>query len=275
MKQEVDLPRAWNDIVFENRHKDYGAYRIRRMYSRNLLAAVFITAVIAGLVLYFPAFMKLIKPEEEFEGGILELKSVTINLDQPPPIVPNEAPPPKIDVPMPVKTIIKFLPPKVTDKEVSEHEEQMPTVEEIKLNQTGPVAVEGTGVSTNVVFEEPVEVKEPKEEEVHKDEVFLIVEQSPEFPGGLQALYKFVADNIRYPAQASRLGIQGLVYVTFIVDQEGQVQNASILKGIGAGCDEEAIRIVQSMPPWKPGKQRGRPVKVKYTLPIKFTLRQR
>jgi len=192
-------------------------------------------------------------------------KSLTINLKQPPPIMPNQPPPPKLEVPPPVKKIVKFLPPKVTDKEIVE-EEEMPTIEEIKLNDTGVENVEGTG---EVVFEEPVaEVVDNGD----ADKIFTMVEQQPEYAGGLEAMYKFINKNMKYPAQARRMGVEGQVFVGFVVDAEGRISEVKTIKGIGAGCDEEAMRVIQLMPPWKPGRQSGKAVKVRFVLPIKFKL---
>lgn len=110
----------------------------------------------------------------------------------------------------------------------------------------------------------------PAEEET--DEIFTIVEDMPSFPGGETALFKFLANQIKYPQMAVDAGISGTVYVNFVVDKDGKVKNAKIARGIHAACDKEALRVVNSMPPWKAGKQRGKPVKVSYNLPIKFTL---
>ncbi|MCF8343163.1 MAG: energy transducer TonB [Bacteroidales bacterium] len=104
------------------------------------------------------------------------------------------------------------------------------------------------------------------------EDVFVVVEQMPEFPGGDEAMYKYIADTISYPEKAKKLGLQGRVFVTFVVERDGSINQARILRGIGGGCDEEALRVVQDMPKWKPGIQRGKPVRVQYNLPIKFTL---
>lgn len=115
----------------------------------------------------------------------------------------------------------------------------------------------------------PIEVEE---EEVVEEEIFLVVENQPEFPGGEAARLKYLSENIEYPQMAKESGIQGIVYVTFVVEPNGSISNVAILRGIGGGCDEEAVRVVQNMPSWKPGKQRGRPVRVRFNMPIKFTL---
>jgi periplasmic protein TonB len=264
MKTEgVVLPQTtWDDIVFESRNKEYGAYINRKNYSKYIFIALGITVVVLLLVLVAPALAELIRsargPEEP------KLKEMTVSLDQPPPITP-QPPPPDVRIPPPVKTIIKFLPPKVTEKEVVE-EEEMPTIEEIKENETGAVAQEGTG---EVVFDEPV-VEAPAGDD--EDKVFLAVEQAAEFPGGVAAMMKFLQKNIKYPASAKRMGIEGRVFVKFIVDKEGGISNMEIVKGINADLDKEAMRVIKLMPPWKPGKQNGRAVKSQFVLPVYFKL---
>jgi protein TonB len=104
------------------------------------------------------------------------------------------------------------------------------------------------------------------------EEIFTFVEEYPEFPGGEKALYEYIKNNIRYPEVARTSGITGTVYVQFVVEKDGSISDVKVLRGIGGGCDEEAVRVVKSMPKWKPGKQRGQPVRVYYTLPIDFKL---
>jgi protein TonB len=103
-------------------------------------------------------------------------------------------------------------------------------------------------------------------------EIFLVVETMPEFPGGEKAFNQYLADSIHYPAAAVENSIQGRVFVSFVVEKDGSVSEAKILRGIGGGCDEEAMRVIRNMPKWIPGKQRGQPVRVQYTMPIKFSL---
>lgn len=104
------------------------------------------------------------------------------------------------------------------------------------------------------------------------DDVFTVVEQMPEFPGGDKALDDFIIKNLKYPEEAKKQNIQGKVWIGFIVDKEGNVLEIEALRGIGGGCDEEAVRVVALMPKWKPGKQSGKPVVVKFRLPINFRL---
>ena len=116
-----------------------------------------------------------------------------------------------------------------------------------------------------------VSAKEEKEEE-GASEVFFIVEDMPEFPGGDLALRAYIANQIKYPVIAQENGIQGKVYVTFVVGKDGSVSNATIARGVDASLDKEALRVVSTLPKWKPGKQRGKPVNVSYTVPINFQL---
>ena len=164
-------------------------------------------------------------------------------------IPPSATPPPPPPPPPPAPTTVL---------EIVEDDED---VEEVEMEDTE--AEEDTKVD---VIEQP-------EERVEEEQIFTIVEQMPSFPGGEEALFKYLGKSIKYPQMAADAGISGVVYVTFVVDKDGKVKDAKVLRGIGGGCDEEALRVVNNMPPWQPGKQRGKPVKVQYNLPIRFTLK--
>ena len=107
---------------------------------------------------------------------------------------------------------------------------------------------------------------------VANDKVLEKAEVMPQFPGGAQAMMKFVAENVQYPEEAKEKEISGRVMVGFIVEKDGSISDVKVAKGIGGGCDEEAVRVVKAMPKWKPGKQKGKPVRVHYTLPLTFKL---
>ena len=110
------------------------------------------------------------------------------------------------------------------------------------------------------------------EEEVKEQEIFTVVESMPEFPGGMSALGRYIADKVRYPVIAQENRIQGRVYVTFVVNKQGVVENVEIRRGVDPALDKEALRVINSLPNWKPGKQRGKPANVRYTVPINFKL---
>ncbi|SDZ91373.1 outer membrane transport energization protein TonB [Porphyromonadaceae bacterium KH3R12] len=111
----------------------------------------------------------------------------------------------------------------------------------------------------------------PKQEEV-TEEIFVVVEEQPEFPGGQAAMMKFLSDNIRYPVIAQENGIQGRVICNFVVERDGSITDVQVVRGQDPSLDREAIRVIQQMPRWKPGKQRGSPVRVRFTLPVVFRL---
>ena len=116
----------------------------------------------------------------------------------------------------------------------------------------------------------PVKIEEEEEEE--DVQIFTVVENDPEFPGGMEALYKYLRENIKYPQLARDNNITGKVYVTFVVERDGSIANPRVLKDIGGGCGAEAIRVVKAMPKWTPGKQRGKAVRVQFNLPVSFNL---
>ena len=119
---------------------------------------------------------------------------------------------------------------------------------------------------------EIVQVQVEQDEEEKEDEIFQVVEQDPEYPGGIEALYKYIQSNIKYPQLAKENNITGRVFVTFVVEKDGSVSNVKAARDIGGGCGAEAVRVVKSMPKWTPGKQRGKAVRAAYTLPVNFNL---
>ena len=142
--------------------------------------------------------------------------------------------------------------------------------DDVVVNDDLDINAEDDQNSTVGDYVAPIETDdEPKFEE---QEIFTIVEETAEFPGGEEGLFKFLSDNVKYPTMARESNVSGTVFVTFVVEPDGSVSNVKLLRGIGGGCDEEAMRVVKQMPRWKAGKQRGRPVRQQYNLPIKFTL---
>ncbi len=126
-------------------------------------------------------------------------------------------------------------------------------------------------VTEETKIQEVAVVEAPVVEE-HSEEIFSIVEENAEPRGGMAAFYQYVGSQIKYPAQARRMRVEGKVFVEFVIGKDGKITDVVAVKGIGAGCDEEAVRIIQNSPPWKPGKQRGKPVRQRMVLPIIFKL---
>lgn len=249
------------ELVFEGRNKAYGGYVLRKKYERSAAMALFIAVFSIIIAFSIPKIMSLL---EKINLSKDSKMTESVTLEEPPPIDKATPPPPPVIPPPPVQQTIKFTPPKVVkDEEVVE---PPPTQEEVKDVQVATVTQEGSkdviDVPDNPVVGDPDDGK-----------VFTVVEEMPTFPGGDEKLFEYIQKNIKYPAIARENGISGRVYLTFVVDKEGRIKDVRLLRGIGGGCDEEAMRVVRSMPDWKPGRQNGRSVQVQYNLPVNFTLR--
>jgi protein TonB len=261
MKFSFDWSNAINperrDIVFEHRNKEYGGYALRRDYQRRVLFALLVTLIGIALIVIAPVIVSYLS-KVDFGKDVKVTEGIT--LEEPPPIDKSTPPPPPVIPPPPVQQTIKFTPPKVVKDE--EVEEPPPTQEEVKEVQVSTVTQEG-----EKILDLPPDPVDPD-----AGKIFTVVEEMPSFPGGEEELFKYLA-KIKYPAIARENGISGRVYVTFVVDKDGKIKDVKKLRGIGGGCDEEAIRVVSAMPDWKPGRQNGRNVAVQYNLPVNFNLK--
>jgi protein TonB len=264
MAQQV-ATKDFDDIVFEQRNKEYGAYLLRKTYNRSMNISTAIAISIFVLLISIPAINAWLS---EVTDKVKLDQETMRTLEEPPPLDKDEPPPPPPppDPPPPVQETIKFTPPVITEEPLKE-EDIPPPQEEVSKTNVGTETKEGTDI---------IDLPDGPGNEIIDDgpaQVFTIVEQMPEFPEGEEGLFKYLSKNIKYPSMAKDNGISGTVYVTFVVEGNGQITDVKKLRGIGGGCDEEAIRVVKSMPSWKPGKQNGKAVRVQYNLPIKFTLR--
>ncbi len=140
--------------------------------------------------------------------------------------------------------------------------------DDVEIEEEFMIDTEAT-VFTEVQEFTPIIVEE---EEVEEEQIFTIVEDQPTFPGGDAALMQYLTNNLRYPTMAREAGIQGTVFVTFVVERDGSITDVRVLRGVGGGLDEEAVRVVRNMPRWTPGRQRGQAVRVQFNLPIRFVL---
>ncbi|CAL1520484.1 energy transducer TonB [Chitinophaga sp. MM2321] len=266
------------DILFDNRNKEYGAYELRKHYDKRVRNAILGTV---SLFLVFFATYLIANWVKASEGDnlkkpvIQEIKMEDVKLPDdpktPPPPPPPPAPPP------PVKPSVQFTPPVIKKDNEVPPEEEPPKHEDIKDKSISTKTVEGdpNGIDaglledskgTGVVEAPPAPAKE---------EIFTFVEQPPTFPGGEEALAKYLSKNIRYPRVAQENGISGTVFVQFVVDSEGNIKDVKTVGAAkGGGLEEEAVRVVKTMPKWKAGKQNGRQVSVQFNLPIRFTLQE-
>jgi len=258
-KQKV-YTAPMDEIVFEHRNKTYGAYILRKLYNKNMTKAIILAVIILLAGLAYPLASSFYAQRR---AGYIEKAASAEFLDMDKP--KEEAPPPPPPPPPPPAALeqkVKFVAPVVTTEEVVEDAD---IFNQDELAQTTNEAVVVQEEVAEVAVAEVIEVEEAKP-------VFTIVEEMPSYPGGEVERNKFLATNIVYPQQATENGIQGTVYVSFVVDSKGNVTDVKILRGIGGGCDEEALRVVKMMPKWHPGKQNGKQVRVLFNMPIYFKL---
>lgn len=271
------LKNSVDDIVFEGRNKEYGAYLLRRLYDKHMTRGLLTGAIFFLLVVSSPFIIRAVKGILPAKEAKEDLTMREVVLAEPPPIDPLQEPPPpppKVDPP-PIRDQIKFVPPVVKkDEEVLEEEPPPPTIEEIRDKDISTETREGDEEGVDFSLLEPEGPSGPPvlEEPVQEEKPFTYVEQMPSFPDGNEAMYKYIYDRIKYPTIARENQIQGQVIVQFVVSKTGEIQDAKVVRGIGGGCNEEALRVVNGMPKWNPGKHNGRAVPVTFTLPIKFVL---
>lgn len=261
------------DIVFEGRNKAYGAYLLRKIYEKNVRNSLIIggLAVLLGISapLIYAKIKSSIEGREKPTVVEVNLQDVELPKDIPPPPPP---PPPK-EPPPPPKATIKYVPPVVKeDKDVKEEAKIVPPPPDKEVgtkDQKGSdvVAVNQAPQGEATPAPPPVVEEKPKD-----DEVFQVVEQQAEFPDGQAALFKWLSQNIKYPAVARENNIQGKVILRFIVEKDGSVNGVTVVRGTNDLLDKEAVRVVKEMPKWKPGKQRGNAVRSYFTLPVVFKL---
>jgi protein TonB len=245
-----------DDLIFRERNKKYGAYANRKNYSRYMFLAlvggitVFLTAISAPLI-------------ASYVDGVITEGRHTVVIEDTLVTIDHKI----VDVVIPPTTQPKpmykpFVVPKVVDDpdDVVDISDMIDKIENRKVDDSSTVG--------------PVDIPDDKQPvlDIPKQETFLIVEEMPEFPGGDEGRIKYLAANVKYPQSARELGIQGIVYVSFVVDETGKVVEVELLRGIGGGCDEEAMRVVKNMPNWKPGRQTGKEVRVKFSVSINFRL---
>jgi protein TonB len=186
------------------------------------------------------------------DSGLKNLAGITDNFEELLDVPITQQPPPPPPPPPMEQPIIEEIPDEVKIEE--------------KIEVNFDVDVKETTVIKEVVISEAVVVEEKA------DAIFDVVETQPNPPGGMSGWNKYLSENLKYPTQARRMGVEGSVILVFVINTDGSIQDVEVLRGIGGGCDEEAIKIVKNAPKWEPGKQRGRPVRTRMRLPIRFKL---
>lgn len=249
---------SWNEMVFSNRNQSYGAYLLRKAYPSRVTMSFAFAMITVSMILASPMIREMFTDEvvKKIEPPIID---GSFRLE-PPPLIPD-IPQPKDDV-APPKTI-KVLPPRVTNEDVID---DVPENAEIANALVSPSTNEGV-----LPLTDPVPIPEVKIAPV-EDVIVSVPEVQPEFPGGYAAMMKFIGANTKYPSVARRLEIEGTAFISFVVDSDGTIDDVQVMRGLFDDCDKEAMRVISKMPLWKPGKQNGKAVKVRFVLPFKFKL---
>ncbi len=264
------------DIIFADRNKAYGAYQLRREYPSYVGRAMGLGLLLIVLFFAIPYITSMVSDAFKQQQKQID---VVAELGPPPDIDPNNPPPPPPPPPPtpppPTRSTVQFVPP-IVKKDEQVADEEPPTVEEV-IETKADVGVEtkkGNDEAPPAIDEHPdlgiVEAPPaPKEEKTYE---MFDIQKPPSFPGGEAELLKYLAQNIKYPPLARENNIQGVVALTFVIGKDGSVKDVNVVKDIGGGCGKEAVRVVQSMPKWIPGEANGNPVKVRFTLPVRFKL---
>jgi periplasmic protein TonB len=253
----------WCNLVFEGKNQDYGAYEHRKKSAIRHFWALVISVIIFVLSCLTPGILRQILPKQ-IEKDVSVRTFSGIKIDKPKENILKEIPPPP-----PMRNTIKFTPPVIKpDEAVSEEDE--PKMQKEIVGQKAAISTADFNKGTDDVAA-PI-VKENSQITEESDKPFLVVEQMPQFPGGEKEMMKFIAENLKYPAKAQEAGVMGKVIVNFVVGRDGKITQIKVVRGIGSGCDEEAIRVLQKMPLWTPGQMGGKAVPVYFTFPITFRL---
>lgn len=270
---KIDLfEKEWLELVFAKKNKAYGAYSLRMQNGKNTSKSLLISASVFVFLFVAPKLYGLLKPKAE-EAPMEKVTEVMIQ--PPPPIDPKVQTPPPVEPPPPKQDQIKFPPPVVKPDELV-RDEQPPTTKDLKAADPGQKTIEGDPTS-EVIVQTTVAGEGPKGAQVTEDNStynFLAMENPPTYPGGEKAFRKYLEDNLRVPDQAMEAGVSGRPVVSFLIDKDGTVTDVKVERKVGYGMDEAAIRIIKGSKRWNPGMQNGKPVKVRYMIPISFSVQQ-
>ena len=279
---KIDLyDPKWVDMVFAGKNKEYGAYQLRKGTSGRNIKALLILIIAAALVGGFLAWKVIEQKQAEEQQAYMEAMELAKLQEQakkekkkPEPIKPKVEQ--KKEIPVARETQ-KFTAPVIKKDELVKEEHQVKQMDQLDdkvavgtENKEGVKDRTVEAVRNDIAVAAPPPPPAPKPEVANK--VFDVVEEMPSFPGGQGALMAFLSSNIKYPVVAQENGVQGRVIVGFVVEKDGSISDVKVMRSVDPSLDREAQRVVKAMPKWKPGKQNGSAVRVKYTVPVVFRL---
>lgn len=282
MAKDVDLSsKEWRDLIFEGKNKDFGAYKLRQgSESRHNKAFFYVLIGLVAVCLLIFGYMKYEayktqKTEEEAKAKLeqqqklaqMEAEKEEEKEEEVEQIEIEEVKPEAPQLATQLMTELLLTDTPKEDNEIKANEDIQ------KDNSVMSTFTQAGSDDINLIKEHKEEVVQEKpREEKKKEEVFTHVEQMPKFPGGDAELYKFISNNLNYPAMAIENNVQGRVVVQFVVTKDGSIGNVKVVRSVDRDLDNEAIRVCKKLPKFIPGKQNGQPVNVWYTLPVTFKL---
>ena len=268
---KIDLTSSeWCQLIFEGKNQAYGAYKMRANSTKRHNLAMFAVLVIALIGFTIPTLLKLATPKQKEVmtevTTLSKLEEPEIKQEEMKRVEPVAPPPPAL------KSSIKFTAPVIKKDEEVHEDNEIKSQEELTSTKVAiSIAdVKGNDEENGADIADLKQVVTQAEPEPEK--VFDMVEQMPAFPGGMQELMVYLGKNIKYPTIAQENGTQGRVIIQFVVERDGTISDVRVARGVDPYLDKEAVRVVKSMPKWIPGKQNGKAVRVKFTVPVMFRL---
>ena len=265
----------WTDLVFEGRNQDYGAYQLRKGTSKRNIWSIIIVALAAALLFLGLTVHRMTEPNRtvmnmqavEVANIKKDKKDVKVEKKDPVKVEPER-------IIEKVKSSVKFTAPVIRKDNLVKEEDEIKLDEiEKSTKAIGALTVDGNDELGGEVLRIKEEIAPPEPpKHVEDNKIFEVVEQNPTFPGGTAALMSWLSQNIKYPVIAAENGVKGRVIVQFVVEKDGSITDVVVVKSVDPSLDKEATRVIKNMPHWIPGRQNGSPVRVRFTVPVTFTL---
>ncbi|MDR0940480.1 MAG: energy transducer TonB [Mediterranea sp.] len=267
---KIDLASPeWRDLIFVDKNHAYGAYKLREDLPRRYNRAVLLVVVVAAIGFSIPALMRLAAPKHEEAmtevTTLSQLEEPEIKQEEMKKVEPVAPPPPAL------KSSVKFTAPVIKKDEEVHDEDEIKSQDDL-TNTKAAISLADVKGNDEENGKDIAELKQVVTQAEEPDKVFDMVEQMPTYPGGTQALYDWIAKYLKYPTIAAENGTQGRVICQFVVGFDGTIRDVTVVRSLDPYCDKEAVRVIKEMPKWIPGKQNGKPVSVKYTIPVLFRL---
>ena len=252
----------FDDLLFEKRNRDYGAYQLRKKYNSVVFGGIIFASLLISAIVIIPSVISG-RSGKVLSGGISYVRVQMDNLEPPVDeiIVPPPPPPPEA---VKQQEVMKYIPPVVVDTVLPLEPTQTATDDFLVKSTDDNIVARGNGNGDNTLT---------GQDGIDTDEPYFLVEVMPAFKGGgLEKFREWVTKRTPYPEMAVKNRIKGTVYLTFIIEKDGSVSNVTVVKGVDPILDNAALKAIQSSPKWSPGLQRGQPVRLRYSLGLNFAL---